>query len=253
MYLYTYQCMPIKIRLSFPEYSSDADILYKQMEWLDGCLISAKGQRPRAVEVVWKQFHQRLAERVKSTDCRQGFSFLSLKLMQKLVELNYRFRPNTETCNEIDERDKDILSYIAGYLIRRTSSRHASSKELVDKDAPPSGMIQLFDRGGLLVPRQGFVDVIIDFENSFRELPRMSVDINQFFKTLDTKGSFVSFQQLFDYRTSFEEQENCFLAITSLFFKVRAHQKCRQIFEKSLRNKSAQQKSKAVRDVLTKS
>ena len=60
--------------------------------------------------------------------------------MQKLVAVNYRAQPQTcpELDKEIDMRDQDIISYIGGYLLRRTRSHPGSDKLIVEhaKDVP---------------------------------------------------------------------------------------------------------------------
>ena len=225
------------------------------MVWLNSCLVNANGQQPKAVEIVWKNFHRILKEKIGHASCRAGFSFFSLKVMQKLVAVNYRAQPQTcpELDKEIDMRDQDIISYIGGYLLRRTRS-HPGSDKLIDEHASPTGMIKLFDRGGLLVPKDNFIRILYEFELAFRELPLVSVDRDQFFKILDDKGNYLNFQQIFSNTDILHEvQESLYMDLAHLYFKVRAHQKCRQIFERTIKNMSTSRKSKALRDVLSKS
>jgi len=237
--------------------STDTAGLYAQMKWLSGCLVNAKGQLPKAIEVVWQLFHCALSEKVPQSTCRMGFSFMALKCMQRLVELNFRLPKTLASANdELDEKDKDILLYISGFLLQKTRKDHRLCEDFVDTNSSPTGMVKIFDRGGLLMPRPDFLEFVFLLEAAFRLLAPCSVDKNQFFVNVDSSGGFMVFQGLIGPESSdipcYETQETCFLCISNLFFKVRAHQKCRKLFDDCVKNTSKIKKSKAVRDVLSK-
>lgn len=91
--------------------------LHQKMVWLESCMVDRNGKYPKAVEIIWRTFHMELLHRLEDQHtCRDGYSFLALKLMQKLVNRLYRKPANHQSSVELSDRDRDIVIYIWGAI-----------------------------------------------------------------------------------------------------------------------------------------
>lgn len=170
------------------------------------------------------------------------------------VLINFRTQPAAHSqIDDISEKDTDILSYIAGYILRRTKSHPEASafQETNVQPNTPNSLIAAYDRGGLIVPSHPFVNILKELELAFRRLPVKSISREAFFTLADENGTFAKMRNFLNNTdTTVENQEQFFVSVLNLFFTLRAHQKCRQIVENQIKQKHISRKSKALRETL---
>ena len=179
---------------------------------------------------------------------RQASALLALHVMQDLIKSNYTVTPSTTTAPtpDITDREHDILEYIAGYILTKLKSAPESNHFVSDES---SGLIAAMDRGGLVKPTPDFVSLIKEMEVVFREMPDKSVD-RQVFHSALTKTlistNFLEYVSIVD--TTAESKEQFYINIINLFFVIRAHQKCRYLVNRNVRENKKSRKTKALRD-----
>ena len=181
---------------------------------------------------------------------RQASSLLSLHVMKTLVCRNYVASPTTSAVEPIGERDHDILEYISGYLLNKL--KHCPEAKYLGEpvtQTETSSLIAAKNRGGLTQPKQELVDLVVQMETVFRDLPERSVDRDLFHQKLSGTNFSTQFYGVVEsVITSLESKEIFFVDFCNLFFKVRAHHKCRFMLEKNIQKNKTKRKTKALRD-----
>ena len=82
-------------------------------------------------ERAWGQYHRSITEHLPNitqiTKSNATSSWISLKLFEELIKLNYPIttQPNHDShATELDDEEKDIVNYIAGSIITKIKQKH---------------------------------------------------------------------------------------------------------------------------------
>ena len=225
------------------------------MKWLDSCLVN-RGVHLRATrEKAWTLYHQslllNLSAMTTTTKSREASAIFALHMMKELVSANYaESKPAKPIKEEISENEDEVISYIAGYLLKKTRLNYATEVQVLTA-SQPVGLTSLMNRGGLTQANEDFISIVRELEVTFRQLDNKSVNFVVFNNAVCEQNiASTLFKVLEDVDSSVEKKEKFFVGIVHLFFTVRAHQKCRNQVERSIRLSKTSQKSKALRDSL---
>ena len=217
--------------------------------WLNDCLVSPGLHLSACRDRVWASYHKNLTTNIGDMTAvmksRQAAAILALQVMKKLVALNYTDPvPVQSNKEDIGEKEEDVLAYIAGYLLRKRGHGEEGQALISSRS---EGLTSLMDRGGLTYAHEAFTAVLRELEVEFRQLPPRSVDFKRFEDGVISQNIPSRFFQLLDRVDSPSESKELFFRnILHLFFKVRAHQKCRHLMEKCV--KFTKKTRKALRD-----
>ena len=178
---------------------------------------------------------------------RQAAAILALNVMKELVSINYSEPISVQPDSQpISENEEEIISYISGYLLRKFS--HTQEAQVLTA-SPSRGLIKLMDRGGLTYANEGFISIVRELEVVFRQMPKISANLEIFDSAVCEQNIPSHFFPLLDSVDSpAQEKELFFTDIMHVFFTVRAHQKCRQLVENCILSTKKSRNAKALRD-----
>ena len=227
------------------------------LEWINKCFVDKRNLLPISREKVWSAYHEGLCENLTRMTAVTGrrliSSTISLQLMTQLIHNNYSFA----TCassnaidTELSERDRDIVHYISGYVLRKLFNSPIAH-QLISTENHEASLVTTKNRGSLIYPTQELVEIVVQMEITFRQLPDTVVS-RDIFCELIVKGNVSSnFLALLEEISGSSEEKDIFVIdFCNIFHTVRAHHKCRSLLEQHKQKKKGKGKSKALRDGL---
>lgn len=222
------------------------EYIQEELLWLESCVHVKES-------ITWSKFHSELikwCELSTILNDRTQRSFLALEVMRVLVQSRKPAGQLFHDAKTVSDHDREILTYIAGYLLHKMRKRHAdiasvltcTQQDLIH--VPNRSWFENINQGGLVMPDPIFVAIVNDMELAFRSLP--STDRTDYVAAV-TNDITLTVEDFDD-----ETVSNFISATANLFYTVRIHQRCRQIIQlQALASKSSTvKKSKALRDRL---
>ena len=239
------------------------------LKWIHDDVLSIpqkKKLRPLAREQLWAAYHTHLLANIPAMEKvvnRPAASFLSLQIMKKCLEERFCITADRSELNDkkdvkdsLTSHDQDVIEYISGFMLSKLQKKcPVICSGLHDKDQQSGTFLESLDRGGLKRPIKDYVAFVLELECIFRCLRVKSVsksEFNQLVEKYDVSSVLLDILTQHEITASENEQEKFFCACINLFFKTRAHQKCRFLVEKQLAQKKERRNVKALRDILSR-
>ena len=232
-------------------------VLGRSLRWVEECFQGQSCTRVASREAVWSKYHKALPAHmpamIEATSHRQAAAIMALETMKELVCLRFpapSFPVASEaSVQQISPDECDILHYIAGYLLHKSGSKFNEAQLLSNTGDKGSDLVQAIDRGGLIRPDAAFVDFVLKMEAVFRSMPDVSVNQSGFRSKLADNGIPAIFHDVVqDVSTCNESDQKFYDFVTTLFFKVRVHKKCKDFLAQHRVTRTV--RSKALRDSL---
>lgn len=217
-----------------------------------------------AKEKAWHNFHLIQADVVqklqKVVNKQQLSAFISIRTAEEIIRentLSSNSSVKLDTKNVLRIGERDIIAYIAGFVLFRCKQKLSSSfdvkkymSKLIDTDGNTK-LISIKSRGGLTQPSSEAINFFVVLELVFRNsCTAVSVPtLQQFTNTICRENDAMSMFYDCTYHSESDVvmQEKLFFTMLSIFHRVRCHARCRQLMEiYYLRTKSAS-KQKALR------
>ena len=162
----------------------------------------------------------------------------------------------------ISEREISGLQYLAGYIVRKFTILAKKNKNREEGDAELSILrnatgsdinqefVHAINRGGLTVVKEEWVKVFIVAEEVFRAetlLPSKKIDVEKIIKSISTQRAICFYNSIIDTGKSEKLRHRIFIKMLTLYIRVRAFSKARDLVNEHKKGKQVIFKEKTLR------
>ena len=239
------------------------DQVIAQVSFLDSC-IGPKGTFAAAArEKAWSHYHAAfkknmgpVAQAVKSAPAA---AWLCLRLFELLLKSN--FPDNSESARSQDttvsEKDYDIIAYIGGSVlqkVKKAAFRLSNNKDKFsiidcvnsfidhnkhdqDDESQAMSMTNILDRGGLIYlkpnVKQMFIWLESVFRNMFADHGMKALSFEMYMEQCLSDGTVMAsfYENVYASWADEAKKELILRIIVQLYFKIRAHHKCKKLMD----------------------
>ena len=241
--------------------------LLTAVAWLSVCL------RKHTNEAMWAAYHKQLVMHLQSPGVPSSvMATLSRRLMERGSATQAAVPHTTDTEHVcISDDDKDIIEYIAGFVLHRIRQKayrlkcgmeKTATLELVgalvnNADESTSTLIKCQQRGGLLSAHANLICIFNKFEFFFRQSTHHSTITTEIPlpDLIQTAINDTSITKLYDSCVSnisviTSRKNSMFRELASIYFMVRVNGFCRQTMEQYRQRHKMYRRAKALRKSL---
>lgn len=254
------------------------------LHFLNRCLVKKTKFRCASKEKAITKFHQAILDTsyfkpLEALLCPFTATSVALTVFEILMKNNYDNPQETVQSEvEVPQTEVDIVEYIGGYVLftikkqahrvkdiseRESMLQCLNACETKDVASATAGsasstagstqhpMTQVLDRGGLTKPSSNICQMFVNLESIFRscfnEAHTLSSEM-YFSKCLTSDCvSVCLYEEMYKINASENIKENILSGILKLYFKIRAHHKCRVYLNRHQMLTKASRKKKSLR------
>ena len=243
------------------------------MQFLDKCLeVPDTCFKTGNKEKAWTKFHAAVidsnnTEPIKNLLGPDVSPWMFFALFQEMLRDAFcvKITERQVLANTLSEHEKDVTSYIGGavvqklrqkaYRLRDSEEKHVileCVQHLSVDEARKGSMIEILDRGGLIKLHPSIELLFEALETKFRCLYSgysIRLSFEAFFQecvSLD-EVSTAFYNQIYEVRAQENLKEKLLRDMTFLYFKTRAHHKCKTFMDDYYRQTHKEKREKALR------
>lgn len=250
------------------------------LQFLMTCLTVAGAYFKSSIkEKSWAKFHAAVADQnnmrpldeIVTPKVSTWLCFTTFEIMLKNVCNNdtttETFDNNSESDIDLTGRDRDIIIYIGGAVVTKIKQKAYRLKNIelkqeilglvealsAENGESGSSMTSLLDRGGLVKLHPNIELLFVNLETTFRALfigfSSTALPFKAYFqKCLSLDAVSTRFHEhLYPVNAQETTKEKLFRDVTFLYFKIRAHHKCKTFMDNFHRKTQKEKREKGLR------